>query len=70
MVIIIEEGNHKLGLRIDKVVDQMEAVIRPFGKLLDNVRGLQGSFILPNDKLAYVISTSNLIQKVKSSIPS
>ena len=64
MVVIIQENNSKIALSIDEVIDQLEAIVRPFGKFIEKISGLKGSFLLPDEKMAYVIDPIELVSCV------
>jgi hypothetical protein len=47
---------------LDSIVEQFEAVIRPFDDVIGKIRGFRGVSRLPNDGVAYVISSEEAIK--------
>lgn len=69
LVIVSHRGKH-VGLRIDRIVDQIEAVVRPFTALIKGRDGFKGTSIIGDDRVAYVVSAEDVVQMVHSFRPS
>jgi two-component system chemotaxis sensor kinase CheA len=65
-LLVLSHKDKTLGLLVDSIQDQIEAVIRPFGALMKNLPGFKGTTVLGDDSIAYVVSPedfSNLDQR-------
>ena len=51
------------GLQADRIIARLEAVVRPFDTLVDTLPGLQGTCVLGNGSIAYVVSPSDLTEE-------
>jgi two-component system chemotaxis sensor kinase CheA len=61
MVIVLIYKNQHIALRVDRVVDQLEAVIRPFCQIIGKIKGFAGISILSDAQLAYVVSAEEMV---------
>jgi chemotaxis protein histidine kinase CheA len=50
-----------MGLLVDSIHDQLEAVIRPFDKITNNFPGFKGTTVLGDDNIAYVVDPDEFI---------
>jgi two-component system chemotaxis sensor kinase CheA len=73
LVVVITHKDCSIGLRIDEVKDQLEAVVRPFDRITQIIPGFKGTSQLPGDQLAYMVSAEDFLKLVMqhsgSSIP-
>jgi two-component system chemotaxis sensor kinase CheA len=60
--VILMQGNEKLGVWVDGVVDEQEIILKPMGALLQNVRNLAGATILDTGEVALVLQNSDLFK--------
>jgi two-component system chemotaxis sensor kinase CheA len=60
-IVIVERGEKKLGLVVDDLIGQQEIVIKPLGKLSQNIRGISGATILGDGRVALIIDVATLI---------
>ena len=60
-VVIVEYAGNKAGLIVDKLLGEFQTVIKPLGKLFAHIKGLAGSTILGNGKIALILDVSTLI---------
>lgn len=60
--IVIRSTHYFIGLLVDLIEDQMEAVVRPFSELLDKIPGFKGTTVLGDDQIAFVVSPEEFIQ--------
>lgn len=63
-IVVVFYKNYHVGVFVEKIRDQIEAVIRPFNRILGDVHGFQGTSLLGNDGVAYVISPEDIIESV------
>lgn len=67
LVVIISNQEEQFGLLVDRVVGQLDAVIRPFNKLISDLRGFEGTAVIGNGKIAYVVAADELIALANNS---
>ncbi len=60
-LVVVRYGNRRAGILVDRFVGEMQAVIKPLGRLLRGVRGLGGSTILGDGSVALILDIPNLI---------
>lgn len=61
LVLIVTHKNHSLALVVDKVVDQMEAVVRPFDNVVEKLVGFKGTSLLDSEHVAFVLDAESLV---------
>ncbi|MDF0606836.1 chemotaxis protein CheA [Neisseriaceae bacterium TC5R-5] len=61
-VVIVHYGEHRAGVVVDKLMGEVQAVIKPLGEIFKALRGISGSTILGNGKPALVLDIPQLIQ--------
>jgi chemotaxis protein histidine kinase CheA len=64
LVAILNYQGKYVGLQLDTIVDQLEAVIRPFNEVIGKISGFRGVSRLPGDGVAYVVSSEDAIRNV------
>lgn len=62
-VIVVEHLNLKAGLVVDRLMGELQAVIKPLGKLFGHVQGIGGSTILGNGEVALIVDVPTLLHK-------
>jgi len=60
-LLILEEGNRKIGLLIDKIYGRQEILIKNMGNLLKKVPFIMGCTILSDSKLVLVLNPKDVI---------
>jgi two-component system chemotaxis sensor kinase CheA len=60
-VVILQHKNNYMGLLVDCIHDQLEAVIRPFDKVTSNFPGFKGTTVLSDDSIAYVVAPDEFV---------
>jgi two-component system chemotaxis sensor kinase CheA len=60
-VVVINSKNQQLGLMVDRLLGQFDAVIRPFNRLVGHMRGFEGTALVGNGKIAYVVTPADMI---------
>ena len=66
-MVVVRYGSRRVGILIDRFVGEMQAVIKPLGRLLRSVQGLGGSTILGDGSVALIIDIPNLIHSFSRS---
>lgn len=61
-VVVVQYGDTRAGLVVDKLMGEFQTVIKPLGNLFKNVRGLGGSTILGSGEVALILDVPQLIQ--------
>lgn len=64
LVAILQYQGKNVGLQLDAIIDQLEAVIRPFNDVVGKISGFRGVSRLPGDGVAYVVSAEEAIRNV------
>ena len=68
--IIIKVGQDRLGLMVDDLLDQQDAILKPQSKLLKRVRNVTGATILSTGEVCIVLNPQDLLKSVqKGSAP-
>ncbi|MEY4064951.1 MAG: hypothetical protein RIR26_1159 [Pseudomonadota bacterium] len=61
LVLIVTHKEHSLALVVDKVIDQLEAVIRPFDNVIERLTGFKGTSLLDSESVAFVLDAESLL---------
>ena len=61
LVLIVTHKGHSLALVVDKVVDQLEAVVRPFDNVVERLLGFKGTSLLDSEHVAFVLDAESLV---------
>jgi two-component system chemotaxis sensor kinase CheA len=64
-VVVVEVAGHKTGFVVDRLLGEFQTVIKPLGKLFINIKGIAGSTILGNGKVALILDVSTLIEFIE-----
>ena len=67
LVLIISHKKHSLALYVDKVVDQLEAVVRPFDNVVETLPGFKGTSLLDSEHVAFVLDAESLLSEAFAS---
>lgn len=65
-IVVARYGNKKAGLVVDELLGEHQTVIKPLGRIFENVQGLSGATILGNGEVAMIIDVPNLVDKLSS----
>jgi len=63
-VVVVQYGETRAGLVVDKLMGEFQTVIKPLGNLFKNVRGVGGSTILGSGEVALILDVPQLVQLV------
>lgn len=61
-VVVVRSGNRKAGLIVDRLMGQLQTVIKPLSPIFGTIRGVSGSTILGSGKVALILDIPSLIQ--------
>jgi len=60
-LVVVQYGPQRAGLLVDGLLGECQAVIKPLGKLFSKVKGLSGSTILGDGRVALIIDIPHLV---------
>lgn len=61
-LVIVQYGQLRAGLLVDGLLGECQAVIKPLGRLFGKVKGLSGSTILGDGRVALILDIAHLVQ--------
>ncbi len=64
-ILIVEVGEARVGIEVDRVITQQEVAIKSLDKLLKGIRGFSGATILGDGKIALILDIASLIEDLK-----
>ena len=62
-VVAVKYGDSRIGLAVDYIIGQYQAVLKPLGKIYQNQQTISGATILGNGTVALVLDTNKLISQ-------
>ena len=62
-IIVVEHLGLKAGLVVDRLMGELQTVIKPLGKLFSHVQGVGGSTILGSGEVALIIDVPALLKR-------
>ncbi len=60
-IVVVQYGDIKIGLAVDNIIGQYQAVLKPLGKMYKNQQSVSGATILGDGTVALVLDTNKLI---------
>ncbi|MEA3315503.1 MAG: chemotaxis protein CheW, partial [Campylobacterota bacterium] len=63
-IVIVNFGNLKVGLIVDELLGEFQTVIKPMGKVFQNLKGISGATILGNGKVALILDIPLLLRYI------
>jgi two-component system chemotaxis sensor kinase CheA len=60
-VVVVRHGTARAGLVVDRLLGEFQTVIKPLGRLFQNLQGIGGSTILGNGEVALILDVQALI---------
>ncbi|MFT4173368.1 MAG: chemotaxis protein CheA [Rhodocyclaceae bacterium] len=60
-LVVVEYGRQRAGLVVDRLLGELQAVIKPLGQVFRGLRGLSGSTILGDGSVALILDVPSLI---------
>ncbi|MCP5503050.1 MAG: hybrid sensor histidine kinase/response regulator [Leptospiraceae bacterium] len=67
-LVILGEGNHRLGIIVDKLLGRHEIVIKNLGSLLHKAPFIMGCTILSDNKLVLILNTREILEVAKEKL--
>jgi len=64
-VIVLEYARKKAGLVVDHLIGEFQTVIKPLGKIFQNLKWVSGSTILGTGEIAYILDVPNLLNIIQ-----
>ncbi|MCS6984309.1 MAG: chemotaxis protein CheA [Leptospiraceae bacterium] len=61
-VVVVHYGRKKLGLVVDKLLGEIQAVIKPLGRIFEGLAGLGGATILGEGEIAFILDIPKIIE--------
>ena len=66
-IVVVKYGTNKAGFVVDELLGELQTVIKPMGKILQDVKGLSGATILGSGNVAIILDVPNLVQRATQS---
>ncbi len=63
-VVVVKFGQHKAGLVVDRLMGEFQTVIKPLGKVFNQIRGIGGFTILGSGEVALILDVPGLMKQV------
>ncbi|NPA12837.1 MAG: chemotaxis protein CheA [Aquificae bacterium] len=67
-IVIVKVGEKNIAIAVEELFGEEEIVIKPLGKLLENVQGIAGATITGDGKVVLIVDTNSLINDKKSQL--
>jgi len=61
-VVVIQHGELRAGLVVDRLMGEFQTVIKPLGRLFHQARGIGGSTILGTGEVALILDVAQMVQ--------
>jgi two-component system chemotaxis sensor kinase CheA len=63
-VIVVRNAGKRVGIVVDDLLGELQAVIKPLSKLFNQLQGIGGSTILGTGKVALILDIPGLVQRM------
>ncbi|MBC86393.1 MAG: hypothetical protein CL677_04375 [Bdellovibrionaceae bacterium] len=63
-IVVTFYKNHFVGIIVDRIKEQLEAVIRPFSDVIGQIDGFQGTSLIGDAGVAYVIDPQSVVERI------
>lgn len=63
-IVVVRNGDHKVGLVVDRLLGEFQTVIKPLGKVFSQVSGIGGFTILGSGEVALILDVHGLLLQV------
>jgi len=67
-IVVVRVGEKNIAIAVEELFGEEEIVIKPLGKLLENVQGIAGATITGDGKVVLIVDTNSLINDKKSQL--
>lgn len=61
-LVVVQYGNHRMGIVVDQLAGELQAVIKPMGALFRELKAIGGTTILGNGSVALILDVPHLSQ--------
>ncbi len=65
-IVVVHYGNQEAGLVVDELLGELQAVIKPLGRMFEHLSGVSGATILGNGEVALILDVPALVQRYAS----
>ena len=65
-VVVVRSAGKRVGIVVDELVGELQAVIKPLSRLFSELRGIGGSTILGTGKVALILDVSGLVERTQA----
>lgn len=62
-IVVVQYGGQKAGFVVDSLLGEFQTVIKPLGKIFQQIKGISGATILGSGDVAVILDVPNLVQK-------
>ncbi|MDH5693653.1 MAG: chemotaxis protein CheA [Gammaproteobacteria bacterium] len=62
-IVVVQTGGQAAGLVVDNLLGEFQTVIKPLGKVFENLKGVSGSTILGSGEVAVILDVPGLVHK-------
>ena len=63
-IIVVKEGDKKMGFLVDEVIGKMQTVIKPIGDIFQNIYEISGATILGNGEVALIVNVPAILNRM------
>jgi two-component system chemotaxis sensor kinase CheA len=60
-IVVIRSAGKRIGIVVDDLLGEMQAVIKPLSRLFSRIRGIGGSTVLGTGQLALIVDVPSLL---------
>jgi len=68
-IIVVQFAGKKAGFVVDELLGEHQTVIKPLGKVFQNLKGISGATILGSGEVAMIIDIPEMIKRVENTKP-
>jgi two-component system chemotaxis sensor kinase CheA len=69
-IVVVHAAGKKAGFVVDELLGEHQTVIKPLGKVFQNLKGISGATILGSGEVAMIIDIPEIIQRIEASAAS
>ena len=62
-LIVLQQGEHRVGLVVDELLGEYQTVVRKGGRVLSNLPGVSGVTILGTGQIAYILDVGSFFSR-------
>jgi two-component system chemotaxis sensor kinase CheA len=65
-ILVVRQGEERIGLVVDELMGEAQTVIKPLGRLFRTVKGIGGSTVLGDGRVALILDVPTLLEHVRA----